>query len=426
MLGAAAAMDIEIVPLMAAAATPGGLVKFEAFQALRESLLTGLRNLQGQQRLDAVCLSLHGSMLAEGVCDPEGDLVRSIRSTVGASVPIGAVFDMHANISDATFENLSILTANQTYPHIDHFERGWEAVDLIRQIVSGRAFPTKHMQALDIKPPSITQATMDHPMRTIMQVREQLLQRPPIMGVTATTGFRWSGQRDRGICVIAIANKSHDAAKRASDELTDAIRRVANDFRVELLPPQEAVSRARTSALHPVVLADTGDNPGGGGMGDDTSILRELLEQRVVPSALAAIADPNAVHVLSKAGPGRRMTIPLGGPWDEAHKRLCVTGTVRLVCDGTYVNRGPMRQGDSVRMGATVLLDCDGVQVLVCERPVQPWDPEVFRMVGVDPLSQRALVVKSSVHFRAAFGPLAKGGVYLVDTPGLTRPLYPR
>jgi len=73
-------------------------------------------------------------------------------------------------------------------------------------------------------------------------------------------------------------------------------------------------------------------------------------------------------------------------------------------------------------MGPTVLLNCDGVQVMLSSKRVQPICLEVFRHVGIEPTAQKILVVKSCAHFRAAYQPIAKGGVIEVDAPGLSHP----
>jgi microcystin degradation protein MlrC len=88
-------------------------------------------------------------------------------------------------------------------------------------------------------------------------------------------------------------------------------------------------------------------------------------------------------------------------------------------------------------MGRTVVLGIKGVDVIVTERSFQPWDPEIFRRVGIEPTDKQILVVKSAAHYRAAFGEFASQMVD-VDTPGLApvnidrlqfknihRPIYP-
>ena len=42
----------------------------------------------------------------------------------------------------------------------------------------------------------------------------------------------------------------------------------------------------------------------------------------------------------------------------------------------------------------------------------QSYDPSLFEAVGIDPLAQRILVIKSTNHFYAAFAPIAAEVIY--------------
>jgi microcystin degradation protein MlrC len=55
--------------------------------------------------------------------------------------------------------------------------------------------------------------------------------------------------------------------------------------------------------------------------------------------------------------------------------------------------------------------------VVLASRKVQAADQEMFRHVGVEPVKERILALKSSVHFRADFEPLATE-VLVVKAPG--------
>ena len=77
-----------------------------------------------------------------------------------------------------------------------------------------------------------------------------------------------------------------------------------------------------------------------------------------------------------------------------------------------------MSHGLKNDVGRTVVLDLDGIEVIVTENRFQPWDPEIFRRMGIEPTDKQILVVKSALHFRAAFGPLAKSLID-VDAPGM-------
>ncbi|MHB8646721.1 MAG: M81 family metallopeptidase, partial [Thermomicrobiales bacterium] len=129
-----AATGATAVPLLFASATPGGIVTRAAYAALRQSLLEYLR---AAGAIDAVLLGLHGAMVTEDVEDAEADLLRAIRGIVGPRVPLIATLDSHANISRAMVRAADALIAYTTYPHIDTYERGYEATTLLQRLLEG-------------------------------------------------------------------------------------------------------------------------------------------------------------------------------------------------------------------------------------------------------------------------------------------------
>jgi len=81
--------------------------------------------------------------------------------------------------------------------------------------------------------------------------------------------------------------------------------------------------------------------------------------------------------------------------------------TVRALSDGVVALHGPMTAGATARLGPCAAFDVDGVQVLVSSAKAQMLDLDLMRFLGVEPRAMRLLAVKSSVHFRAAFAPIA-------------------
>jgi microcystin degradation protein MlrC len=168
------------------------------------------------------------------------------------------------------------------------------------------------------------------------------------------------------------------------------------------------------------VLADMADNTGGGAAGDGTEILRELLRVGARSAVVACLWDRAAVEQCVKAGVGGRITLEIGGKVDDRHGApLSVTGTVRTLSDGRFTHRGPMMNGLPGRLGPTAVLDVDDVKVILITYRWQTLDPEMIRFVGLDPLKEKILVVKSTIHYRAAFEPIAKE-IIEVDAPGLS------
>jgi len=75
-----------------------------------------------------------------------------------------------------------------------------------------------------------------------------------------------------------------------------------------------------------------------------------------------------------------------------------------------------MSRGVVNHLGTTAVLQLDGITVLVTSNRFQPWDPEIFRAHGIEPTEAAIIVLKSSIHYRAAFGQFA-AKMIAVDAP---------
>jgi microcystin degradation protein MlrC len=170
----------------------------------------------------------------------------------------------------------------------------------------------------------------------------------------------------------------------------------------------------------PIVLADMADNTGGGAAGDGTEVLRELVRAGARSAIVACLWDPPAARACAAAGVGQSITLEVGGKVDDRHGApLRVTGTVRTLSDGRFVHKGPMMRGLPGRLGLTAVLDVSDVKVILITHRWQTLDPEMIRVVGLDPLEHKIVVVKSTIHYRAAFEPIARE-IIEVDAPGLS------
>jgi microcystin degradation protein MlrC len=81
--------------------------------------------------------------------------------------------------------------------------------------------------------------------------------------------------------------------------------------------------------------------------------------------------------------------------------------TVRALGDGRVVLKGPMAMTPTVELGPCACLEVDGVLVAVASAKAQLLDRELLRHVGIEPEAMKLIVLKSSVHFRADFAPIA-------------------
>jgi microcystin degradation protein MlrC len=244
-----------------------------------------------------------------------------------------------------------------------------------------------------------------------------------------------------GLSAIVVADgdpRRREASRTASSGgLED---RASSCYQHE--PIGDAIRRAQAVNDAPVVLLDHADNVGSGGSADVMTVLRELIRHGVSDVAVAAVWDPEAVRLMREAGLGATLTLDLGGRTDlpsvgAKPEPLRLTGAVRSLTNGEWVVRGPMYTGATVRTGPTAVFEAEGLTIVVTSVHHEPWDAGIFTENGIDPRRHRFLLLKSRIHYRAGFAPLAKA-TFTLDGVGVTtsdnsvlrferleRPIYP-
>lgn len=406
----------EIVPLVWAAATPSAHVTREAFENVAAMMLSDLADAGP---LDGVLLDLHGAMVAEHLDDGEGELLRRVRSTIGTRLPIVLALDFHANVTPAMVALADAMTGYETYPHVDLQVTGRRAADLIDRILGGEAFAGKALRQIPYLVPLTAQCTLIEPAGELFRARAAIARETGAM-LAFFPGFPAADIADCGPSVVAFA-RDQAIADGAAERMADLVLAAEPRWDAGILQPDDAVAEAlRLSAAgaRPIVLADTQDNPGAGGSSDTVGVLEALLRARADEAVVAVLTDPDAARAAHAAGVGATLHIGLGGK-SGAPGQAPLHGAfiVERVSDGAFTATGPMYSGARVRLGAMALLRIAGVRVVVASRKMQAADQAIFRHLGIEPAEQRILALKSSVHFRADFQPIA-GRILVVAAPG--------
>ncbi|MDP2856903.1 MAG: MlrC C-terminal domain-containing protein, partial [Bacillota bacterium] len=166
--------------------------------------------------------------------------------------------------------------------------------------------------------------------------------------------------------------------------------------------------------IRPVVLGDRSDRTG-----DNTLVLRELIDRGAKNIGHSVVADPEAVKEIEKAGLGSTVTVTAGGWAPASGEPLKLTGKVVFLGNGDYTRTGPKDTGTRAVCGQTAVLDAgNGNYVILTALNHQCQDDAGFRSYGIDFDKLDIIVVKSRVHFRAYFEQVA-GAIIEVDAPGL-------
>ena len=411
----------EVVPTVAANATPGGVVTADALSSFLDEILDGI----DAHDPDAVLLGLHGAMVSEDHRDGDGYILERVREAVGGETPVMGTLDLHANVSDRMIEHADGLFGYDTYPHVDIGDTGETAAAAMAATLAGDLNPTMVIERAPLLPPLPPLQTAAEPMASLLSTAADA-ESDLVPDVSVLGGFAHADVSDAGFSIVGVTDESvADATAAACADLAATADARRHEFdRTYTSVPAAAAEAAEWNATAedgPLVLADIADNPGGGSAQDGTVLLGALLDAGVDDAAVATIYDPAAVEAAAAAGVDERVTLDLGGHIEDNGEPITVEASVRLLSDGTYRNQGPMSTGLEVSFGRTAVLSIDGIDVIVGSHRQQPYDPEAFRSHGITPERQRVLVLKSTVHYRAAFEPLA-GGIREVSAPGLCSP----
>lgn len=396
--------DVELIPTVAMYATPSGPVTREVYDFVMQQVLDVIRK---EGPFDGVLLDVHGAMVAEGHPDGEGDLMELLRRELGWEIPIMAPLDLHANVTEKMARCANVLIPYNTYPHIDITETGTRLAEIMEKTMDGQWKPTMAYRRIPFLQPLLSHESQA--LRPLYELVEKLEQTPGVLSVRFAHGFFPADIEEMGMSVMVVADNDDRLAEEVADTLAAAIRERIPQLKAEYMDLDSALDIA-VGEEGPVTLADSSDNPGAGGVGDTTHILRRILERGITGAAIAVILDPESVKACIAAGEGNQVQLQLGGWSDPVYSGgpLEVTATVKKITDGKYVQKGPVQHGVIADLGDTAVLEIAGNLVMVASLSRQPFDTEIFYSHGIDPEKQKILVTKSSIHYRATFGKISK------------------
>jgi len=406
----------EVVPLLWCSATPCSYVTEDAFERISSELINRLRQALP---VDGIYLDLHGAMVCEHVDDGEGEILSRIRELVGSELPVFVSLDLHANITGRMVKMASVIDVFRTYPHIDMGETGYRVAKFLSRHVKKRQRLFKAFRQLDFLIPLNAGCTLMEPCQGIYRALPDSIT-DSVPSISLACGFHLSDIHEAGPAVVAYGHDA-DAAQVAADNLAEEIYRHRQEFHKEVWSVDAGIAEARKAFNEQgrtIVIADTQDNPGGGGSGDTVGILRSMLTHGLQNALFGVVNDSVVAAMAHQQGAGAALDIELGGKLSTAGgPPLRCHAKVIALSDGQFTATGPMYHGASMQIGKTALLQVEEILVVVCSKAVQTADREHFRHVGVEPGAMDYVALKSSVHFRNDYEDIASR-ILVVAAPG--------
>ena len=401
----------EVVVLRCAAALPAGPIDDAVFERYASELRQGIVAGIDEGGWDAVYLSLHGAAITQSRGTPDLDLARLVRGLL-PQVPLGASFDLHANMAPAFADLLDVASCYRTHPHVDMQATAARVLDALACCAEGRLRTRCEVRNDNVLLGSFNMRTDAGPMCEL-EAAARAATTGAILEVALFGGFPYADTVHCGAAVLAVSDARLDpaghAAAQAARTLTDAIRRLAPEFRVHLPTARQAIAMALgNTAPGLIAITDPADNPLSGGGGDTPGLLRALLDAHPsMPALFASFADPGVVAVARAAGVGQALDVTLGGRYGaQFGDGVRVRAIVERLTDGVFRNTGPMQAGvlrDCGGSAVLVVADEPSVRIIVTAQVVPADDPAFYALHGIDAAALRLLCVKAKNHFRAAF-----------------------
>ncbi len=404
----------EVVESLAAIAEPAGRTTADCYAALIGEILSDLEEVPDT---DVILLQLHGAMVAEGLDDCEGDLLRRIRKLCPKAV-IGVSLDQHCHLTQKMLENSNLMLCFKEYPHDDATQRALELFDLARRTHAGEIRPVMRMQDCRMVNLYLTKTGA---MRGFVDHMQELESKPGVLSVSLAHGFPWADVPDVGARSLVITNNDPALAEREAKRVAHAFFDKRHDYACAPIPMNTALDMAKNTTSATVVIADMGDNSGGGAPGDATFLLSAMLDRGFANFASGIYWDPMAVRLCQDAGEGASLNLRFGGKTcSDSGAPIDLPVKIMRIRSGLGQHLGKGREP----LGTLVWLRAKGdIDILINDLRTQVYHPEAFEQMGVKLSEKSIIAVKSLFHFYGPFSKIASR-ILQVATPGGTMPVF--
>lgn len=370
--------DAEFVRLLWARALPGGSVEASAYDQIKTELLDLLR---ANAPFDGVYLDMHGAMNVQGMDDAEGDWIASIREVVGRDCLISASFDLHGNISRREMENLDMMTAYRTAPHVDVVETRHKAVSMLIDCINKGVRPMRAWVQIPVVLPGEKTSTEWEPGAGVYDSLTDSDPVPGVLDASLLVGYMWADEA-RASATAIVTGTDRETITREASRIAQRYWEVRADFNFGSRAGSidECITWALEAREPCVFISDSGDNPTAGGAGDVPLFLERLLAYNVESAVVASIADMEAVAMCQSAGVGAEVDLSLGGKLDyRTSKPLPVRGR------GLHITPS---------QNTEVVVQIGGVKAIITQRRRPYHFIADFQRLGVEPLEHKIVVVK--------------------------------
>ncbi|MCC8168534.1 MAG: M81 family metallopeptidase [Clostridiales bacterium] len=387
---------IELIPAIFAGLHPNGMIRREAFDFVVSKILDTVREHLGE--IDGIYLQLHGASGIQGLDEVSGEhyIVEKIRQIVGVHMPIALVMDPHGNLTGKLASQVNIVRCYRQSPHSDQVETERLVAHRLIDLMENRRPMKPVIRKIPIMVGGERSVSAQEPMRTINAMLDEAEKDERVFSDSYHVGYIRHDDDKLGAAVVVVPNMPEDTpyCEKVAEQIAEYAWAHRNEFRFtgNFDEPEESVKKALASGQKTAVITDSGDNCGAGGAGQNTRILRILLQQDTAGKRIlvAGINDPGAYGMLAKCSLGDHVSLELGVGEDEESAPVHIEGTLKQIGDEMY----GLGEAHVVGRAYTVAIDGTGIEVIVLNRNIQYGMMKQFHAAGVEFHDYDVVVVK--------------------------------
>jgi microcystin degradation protein MlrC len=259
------------------------------------------------------------------------------------------------------------------------------ACDMLVKCLAEGIRPTLVWAPIPVLMPGERSSTQWEPGKRLWAQVPKLNDQPGILDVSMLVGYVWADEPRANACAVVTGTRP-EKEKEIAIELAQSYWDARKEFQfgTKVGTIEECVQWALDAPTQPAILADSGDNPTGGGTSDRADVLAELLRVKAKNVLVAAITDQPATEACYKAGVGATLPLSIGATLDPlASKPIHVEAKVIFLLPET-----------TPRLHEAVV-QVDGVTLVITSRR-RPYHNVVdFTKLGLKIESFKVVVVKS-------------------------------
>ena len=213
-------------------------------------------------------------------------------------MPIAVSLDYHTNLCGDLVENATVVTGYKTYPHVDMYEAGRLAGDLLVRALDGEIAPVMRHRWMPMLTSIMRHAPEDGPSGDILAYARDMERGGQVLAATLLPGFPHADTSCTGLSAVVVTDGQPELAQEVADHMAGIAWARRAEYVLHPPPLAQSVAYARRlgegAQTGPVLLIDHCDNCGSGGAQDVMRVVAEALRQELDGIAIAPIRDPGS------------------------------------------------------------------------------------------------------------------------------------